>query len=115
MGPSRLEPEKILQVCQAQVAEVEQWLDKTKVSLKSDPQTPKMQHAVEMQLAYYQVRQSRRFTAAIHTSCTSLRCVSAEKRCSLLLFSPLNRLHYTMQKTCNCLASVSGAALQGLS
>ncbi|KAM4667357.1 nesprin-2 [Amazona ochrocephala] len=55
MDPSRLEPEKILQVCQAQVAEVEQWLDKTKVSLKSDPQTPKMQHAVEMQLAYYQV------------------------------------------------------------
>ncbi|XP_057272197.1 nesprin-2 isoform X1 [Pezoporus wallicus] len=52
--PSRLEPEKILQVCHAQVAEVEQWLDKTKVSLKSDPQTPKMQHAVEMQLAYYQ-------------------------------------------------------------
>uniref|UniRef100_A0A8B9G878 Spectrin repeat containing nuclear envelope protein 2 n=1 Tax=Amazona collaria TaxID=241587 RepID=A0A8B9G878_9PSIT len=50
MDPSRLEPEKILQVCQAQVAEVEQWLDKTKVSLKSDPQTPKMQHAVEMQL-----------------------------------------------------------------
>ncbi|XP_030338707.1 nesprin-2 isoform X2 [Strigops habroptila] len=55
VGPGRLEPEKILQVCQAQVAEVEQWLDKTKVSLKSDPQTPKMQHAVEMQLAYYQV------------------------------------------------------------
>uniref|UniRef100_A0A672UAW2 Spectrin repeat containing nuclear envelope protein 2 n=1 Tax=Strigops habroptila TaxID=2489341 RepID=A0A672UAW2_STRHB len=50
VGPGRLEPEKILQVCQAQVAEVEQWLDKTKVSLKSDPQTPKMQHAVEMQL-----------------------------------------------------------------
>uniref|UniRef100_A0A672UCE7 Spectrin repeat containing nuclear envelope protein 2 n=1 Tax=Strigops habroptila TaxID=2489341 RepID=A0A672UCE7_STRHB len=58
VGPGRLEPEKILQVCQAQVAEVEQWLDKTKVSLKSDPQTPKMQHAVEMQLAYYQVRQT---------------------------------------------------------
>ncbi|KAM9013927.1 nesprin-2 [Ara ararauna] len=55
VDPSRLEPEKILQVCQAQVAEVEQWLDKTKVSLKSDPQTRKMQHAVEMQLAYYQV------------------------------------------------------------
>ncbi|XP_059675230.1 nesprin-2 [Gavia stellata] len=51
----RPEPETILQVCQAQVAELEQWLDKTKVSLRSDPQTPKMQQMVELQLADYQV------------------------------------------------------------
>ncbi|XP_076201734.1 nesprin-2 isoform X1 [Aptenodytes patagonicus] len=52
---SRPEPETILQVCQAQVAELEQWLDKTKVSLRSDPQTPKMQQMVELQLADCQV------------------------------------------------------------
>ncbi|OXB54356.1 hypothetical protein ASZ78_006237 [Callipepla squamata] len=46
----RPEPETILQVCQARVAEMEQWLDKTKVSLGSDPQTPKMQQMVELQL-----------------------------------------------------------------
>ncbi|XP_054681925.1 nesprin-2 isoform X1 [Grus americana] len=51
----RPEPETILQMCQAQVAELEQWLDKTKVSLGSDPQTPKMQEMVELQLADYQV------------------------------------------------------------
>ncbi|XP_051477330.1 nesprin-2 isoform X2 [Apus apus] len=49
------EPETILQVCQAQVAELEQWLDKTKVSLRSDHQTPKMQQMVELQLADSQV------------------------------------------------------------
>ncbi|XP_075359887.1 nesprin-2 isoform X2 [Mycteria americana] len=52
---SRPEPETILQVCQAQVAELEQWLDKTKVSLSSDPQTPKMQQMVELRLADCQV------------------------------------------------------------
>uniref|UniRef100_A0A8C3BV29 Spectrin repeat containing nuclear envelope protein 2 n=1 Tax=Cairina moschata TaxID=8855 RepID=A0A8C3BV29_CAIMO len=51
----RPEPETILQVCQAQVAELEQWLDKTKVSLGSDPQTPKMQQMVELQLGDCQV------------------------------------------------------------
>ncbi|XP_065694805.1 nesprin-2 isoform X2 [Patagioenas fasciata] len=51
----RPEPETILQVCQAQVAELEQWLDKTKVSLGSDHRTPKMQQMVELQLADYQV------------------------------------------------------------
>ncbi|XP_030307946.1 nesprin-2 [Calypte anna] len=52
---ARPEPETILQVCQAQVAELEQWLDKTKVSLRSDHQTPKMQQMVELQLADSQV------------------------------------------------------------
>uniref|UniRef100_A0A663F3C4 Spectrin repeat containing nuclear envelope protein 2 n=1 Tax=Aquila chrysaetos chrysaetos TaxID=223781 RepID=A0A663F3C4_AQUCH len=52
----RPEPETILQVCQAQVAELEQWLDKTKMSLSSDPQTPKMQQMVELQLADCQAR-----------------------------------------------------------
>ncbi|XP_064317024.1 nesprin-2 [Phalacrocorax carbo] len=52
---SRPEPETILQVCQAQVAELEQWLDKTKLSLRSDPQTPKMQQMVELRLADCQV------------------------------------------------------------
>ncbi|XP_021259550.1 nesprin-2 isoform X6 [Numida meleagris] len=51
----RPEPETILQACQAQVAELEQWLDKTKVSLGSDPQTPKMQQMVELQLGDCQV------------------------------------------------------------
>ncbi|XP_014807094.1 PREDICTED: nesprin-2 isoform X2 [Calidris pugnax] len=47
----RPEPETILQACQAQVAELEECLDKTKVSLGSDPQTPKMQQMVEQKLA----------------------------------------------------------------
>ncbi|XP_075568151.1 nesprin-2 [Pelecanus crispus] len=51
----RPEPETILQVCQAQVAELEKWLDKTKLSLRSDPQTPKMHQMVELQLADCQV------------------------------------------------------------
>lgn len=88
---SRPEPETILQVCQAQVAELEQWLDKTQVSLRSDPQTPKMQQMVELQLADCQVRRSGQFAAAIQTSCPSLGCVSAEKLC-LPLLSPLNQL-----------------------
>ncbi|XP_054017708.1 nesprin-2 [Dryobates pubescens] len=54
----RPEPETILQVCQAQVAELEQWLNKTKVSLRSDPQTPKMQQMAELELADCQVRLS---------------------------------------------------------
>lgn len=54
----RPEPETILQACKAQVAELEQWLDKTKVSLGSDPQTPKMQQMVELQLGDFQVRGS---------------------------------------------------------
>lgn len=111
----RPEPETILQMCQAQVAELEQWLDKTKVSLGSDPQTPKMQEMVELQLADYQVRWSGQFAAAIQTSRPSLGCVSAAKLCLLLLLSPLYQLHYTGQKTSNCLASISGAAFQGLS
>lgn len=82
---SRPEPETILQVCQAQVAELEQWLDKTKVSLGSDHRTPKMQQMVELQLADYQVRWSGQFAAAIQTNCPSLGCVSAEKLCLLLL------------------------------
>lgn len=110
----RPEPETILQVCQAQVAELEQWLDKTKMSLRSDPQTPKMQQMVELQLADCQVRWSGQFAAAIQTHCPSLGCVSAEKLC-LLLLSPHNWLCYTVQKTGNRLASVSGAAFQGLS
>uniref|UniRef100_A0A663LXI0 Spectrin repeat containing nuclear envelope protein 2 n=1 Tax=Athene cunicularia TaxID=194338 RepID=A0A663LXI0_ATHCN len=52
------EPEMILQVCQAEVAELEQWLDKTKLSLRSDPQSPKTQQMVELQLADYQVKLS---------------------------------------------------------
>ncbi|XP_064515447.1 nesprin-2 isoform X2 [Pseudopipra pipra] len=52
------EPESILLVCQAQVAELEQWLDKTKMSLRSDPQTPQAQQVVEPQLADCQVRLS---------------------------------------------------------
>ncbi|XP_017663047.1 PREDICTED: nesprin-2 isoform X3 [Lepidothrix coronata] len=52
------EPESILLVCQAQVAELEQWLDKTKMSLRSDPQTPHAQQVVEPQLADCQVRLS---------------------------------------------------------
>ena len=115
MDGSRPEPETILQVCQAQVAELEQWLDKTKVSLTSDPQTPKMQQMVELQLADWQVRRSGQFAAAIQTSHPSRGCVSAEKLCLLLLLSLLNRLHYTVQKTGNRLASVSGAAFQELS
>uniref|UniRef100_A0A803XRM3 Spectrin repeat containing nuclear envelope protein 2 n=1 Tax=Meleagris gallopavo TaxID=9103 RepID=A0A803XRM3_MELGA len=51
----RPEPGTILQACKAQVAELEQWLDKTKVSLGSDPQTPKMQQMVELQLGDFQV------------------------------------------------------------
>ncbi|XP_065605086.1 nesprin-2 isoform X2 [Cyrtonyx montezumae] len=51
----RPEPETVLHVCQARVAEMEQWLDKTKVSLGSDPQTPKMQQMVELQLDDYEV------------------------------------------------------------
>lgn len=105
----RPEPETILQVCQAQVAELEQCLDKTKVSLGSDPQTPKMQQMVEQQLADYEVRQSGQCAAAIQTSRPSLGGVSAEKL-GLLLLSPL-----IVQKTGNRLASVSGAAFQGLS
>lgn len=102
----RPEPETILQVCQAQVAELEQCLDKTKVSLGSDPQTPKMQQMVEQKLADCEVRWSGQFAAVIQTSCPSLGCVSAEKLCLLLLLSLLNRLHYTVQKTGNRLASV---------
>lgn len=52
----RPEPESILLVCQAQVAELEQWLDKTKMSLRSDPQGPHRQQMVEPQLADCQVR-----------------------------------------------------------
>ncbi|RMB98642.1 hypothetical protein DUI87_24859 [Hirundo rustica rustica] len=55
---ARPEPESILLVCQAQVAELEQWLDKTKMSLRSDPQTPQRQQMVEPQLADCQVRLS---------------------------------------------------------
>ncbi|XP_071413447.1 nesprin-2 isoform X2 [Pithys albifrons albifrons] len=54
----RPEPESILLVCQAQVAELEQWLDKTRMSLRSDPQTPQTQQMVEPQLADCQVRLS---------------------------------------------------------
>lgn len=111
---SRPEPEKILQVCQAQVAELEQWLDKTKMSLSSDPQTPKRQQMVELQIADCQVRWSGQFAAAIQTCCPLLGCVSAEKLC-LLLLSPRNWLCYTVQKTGNWLATVSGAAFEGLS
>ncbi|KAM7024204.1 nesprin-2 isoform 2-T2 [Acridotheres tristis] len=52
------EPESILLLCQAQVAELEQWLDRTKMSLRSDPQTPQRQQMVEPQLADCQVRLS---------------------------------------------------------
>uniref|UniRef100_A0A8C5NQZ7 Spectrin repeat containing nuclear envelope protein 2 n=1 Tax=Junco hyemalis TaxID=40217 RepID=A0A8C5NQZ7_JUNHY len=54
----RPEPESILLVCQAQVAELEQWLAKTKMSLGSAPQTPQRQQMVEPQLADCQVRLS---------------------------------------------------------
>lgn len=110
----RPEPETLLQVCQAQVAELEQWLDKTKVSLRADPQTPKMQQMVELELADCQVRRSGQFAAAIQTSCSSLGCVSAETLCLLLLPSSLHWLCDMVQKTGNCLASVAGAAFQGL-
>ncbi|XP_074986041.1 nesprin-2 isoform X2 [Caretta caretta] len=52
---NRPEPEKILHVCQIQVAELELWLDKTKVSLESETQSPEMQQMVEQQLADCQV------------------------------------------------------------
>uniref|UniRef100_A0A674JVY0 Spectrin repeat containing nuclear envelope protein 2 n=1 Tax=Terrapene triunguis TaxID=2587831 RepID=A0A674JVY0_9SAUR len=52
---NRPEPEKILHVCQVQVAELELWLDKAKVSLESETQTPEMQQMVEQQLADCQV------------------------------------------------------------
>lgn len=55
---NRPEPEKILHVCQIQVAELELWLDKTKVSLESETQSPEMQQMVEQQLADCQVRLS---------------------------------------------------------
>ncbi|KAM6273721.1 nesprin-2-like [Porphyrio hochstetteri] len=51
----RPEPGKILQICQTQVAELEQWLEKTKVSLESDSQSPQMQRMLELQLSNYQV------------------------------------------------------------
>ncbi|XP_005047765.1 PREDICTED: nesprin-2 [Ficedula albicollis] len=54
----RPEPESILLLCQAQVAELEQWLDRTKMSLRSNPQTPQRQQMVEPQLADCQVRLS---------------------------------------------------------
>ncbi|KAM6073754.1 nesprin-2 [Chlamydotis macqueenii] len=50
----RPEPETILQVCQAQVAELEQQLNKTQVTLGSDPQAPKIQQMAGLQLADYQ-------------------------------------------------------------
>uniref|UniRef100_A0A8C3IBJ7 Spectrin repeat containing nuclear envelope protein 2 n=1 Tax=Chrysemys picta bellii TaxID=8478 RepID=A0A8C3IBJ7_CHRPI len=52
---NRPEPEKILHVCQVQVAELELWLDKAQVSLESETQTPEMQQMVEQQLADCQV------------------------------------------------------------
>ncbi|XP_074852445.1 nesprin-2 isoform X5 [Carettochelys insculpta] len=52
---NRAEPEKILHVCQAQVAELELWLEKAQVSLESETQTPEMQQMVEQQLADCQV------------------------------------------------------------
>ncbi|KAL2304033.1 hypothetical protein Nmel_009323 [Mimus melanotis] len=52
------EPESVLLLCQAQVAELEQWLDRTEMSLRSDPQTPQRQQMVEPQLADCQVRLS---------------------------------------------------------
>uniref|UniRef100_A0A8C4VGV8 Spectrin repeat containing nuclear envelope protein 2 n=1 Tax=Gopherus evgoodei TaxID=1825980 RepID=A0A8C4VGV8_9SAUR len=55
VGSKRPEPEKILHVCQVQVAELELWLDKAKVSLESETQTPEMQQMVEQQLADCQV------------------------------------------------------------
>uniref|UniRef100_A0A8C3QAL4 Uncharacterized protein n=1 Tax=Geospiza parvula TaxID=87175 RepID=A0A8C3QAL4_GEOPR len=54
----RPEPESILLVCQAQVAELEQWLAKTRMALGSAPQTPQRQQMVEPQLADCQVRLS---------------------------------------------------------
>ncbi|KAM6445512.1 nesprin-2 isoform 2-T3 [Rhynochetos jubatus] len=55
LAGNRPELETILQVCQAQVAEMERWLDKTRMSLGSDTQTLKMQQRMEMQLADCQV------------------------------------------------------------
>ncbi|XP_075782511.1 nesprin-2 isoform X2 [Pelodiscus sinensis] len=52
---NRPEPEKILHVCQAQITELELWLEKAKVSLESETQTPEMQQMVEQQLADCQV------------------------------------------------------------
>ncbi|XP_063255607.1 nesprin-2 [Prinia subflava] len=54
----RPEPESLLLQCQAQVAELEQWLDKTKMSLRAGPQSPQRQQMVEPQLADCQVRLS---------------------------------------------------------
>ncbi|OWK58801.1 Nesprin-2 [Lonchura striata] len=54
----RPEPESILLLCQAQVAELEQWLAKTKMALGSAPQNPQRQQMVEPQLADCQVRLS---------------------------------------------------------
>ncbi|KAM6130878.1 nesprin-2 [Pterocles gutturalis] len=55
VGGGRPEPEVLLQVCQVQVAELEQWLDKAKMSLWANSQTPQMQQMVELQLADCQV------------------------------------------------------------
>uniref|UniRef100_A0A8C3T368 Spectrin repeat containing nuclear envelope protein 2 n=1 Tax=Chelydra serpentina TaxID=8475 RepID=A0A8C3T368_CHESE len=52
---NRPEPEKVLHVCQVEVAELELWLDRAKVSLESETQTPEMQQMVEQQLADCQV------------------------------------------------------------
>lgn len=50
------EPAQVLHVCQAQIAELELWLDQVKESLGSEAQICQMQQSVEQHLAACQVR-----------------------------------------------------------
>lgn len=115
MDGGRPEPGTILQACKAQVAELEQWLDKTKVSLGSDPQTPKMQQMVELQLGDFQVRGSS-LCAASHPHEPPFPGV-CEHRKAAVTGSPLPAYSASVhwQTAGNCWASVSGAAFLGLS
>ncbi|XP_070798547.1 nesprin-2 [Pituophis catenifer annectens] len=49
------EPTQVLHVCQAQIAELELWLDQVKESLESEAQICRMQQSVEQHLAACQV------------------------------------------------------------
>ncbi|KAJ6658015.1 hypothetical protein lerEdw1_001674 [Lerista edwardsae] len=49
------EPAQVLHVCQAQVAELELWLEQAKESLRAAAQTRRMQQTLEQHLAAYQL------------------------------------------------------------
>uniref|UniRef100_A0ABM5FBV7 Nesprin-2 isoform X3 n=1 Tax=Pogona vitticeps TaxID=103695 RepID=A0ABM5FBV7_9SAUR len=55
VGRPDSEPAQVLHVCQAQIAELEQWLDRAKESLGSEAQTRQMQQTVEQHLVACQV------------------------------------------------------------